>query len=140
MQELATLLLHEFKFKALLLFQEGVAASFGAGMTSACVVDIGDQKVSVSCVEDGISLPHTRIHMSFGGRDVTRLLNWLLVRSGLPHRSCSMDNNRDFSFLQELKETICHLKPACISFISGVLLKPAAPDAPAPTGPEFRRV
>ena len=33
---------------------------FGAGLSSACVVDVGDQKVSVCCVDDGLSQTYTR--------------------------------------------------------------------------------
>ncbi|MPC77263.1 Actin-related protein 8 [Portunus trituberculatus] len=40
-----------------------VAATFGAGLGYACVVDVGDQKTSVSCVEDAISHPATRVCM-----------------------------------------------------------------------------
>lgn len=75
------------------------------------MVDIGDQKVSVSCVEEGVSLPHTRIHMSYGGRDITRFLLWLLLRNGFPHKAASMDDMRDYLMLTNLKETICHLTP-----------------------------
>lgn len=38
-----------------------MAATFGAGLGVACVVDVGDQKTSVSCVEDGISHRNTRV-------------------------------------------------------------------------------
>jgi actin-related protein 8 len=38
-----------------------VAATFGSGLSYACVVDVGDQKTSVSCVEDGICHPNTRV-------------------------------------------------------------------------------
>lgn len=41
--------------------QDHVAATFGAGLGYACVVDVGDQKTSVSCVEDGISHRNTRV-------------------------------------------------------------------------------
>ncbi len=37
-----------------------MCATFGAGVPSACVIDVGDQKTSVSCVEDGISHKQTR--------------------------------------------------------------------------------
>ena len=37
-----------------------MCATLGAGITSACVVDIGDQKTSVCCVEDGLSQKNTR--------------------------------------------------------------------------------
>lgn len=40
--------------------QESVCATFGAGVSYACVVDVGDQKTTVSCVEDGISHRKTR--------------------------------------------------------------------------------
>ncbi len=40
--------------------QESVCASFGAGVSSACVIDVGDQKTSVCCVEDGLSHKQTR--------------------------------------------------------------------------------
>jgi actin-related protein len=44
-----------------MILQDHVAATFGAGLGYACVVDIGDQKTSVSCVEDGISHRNTRV-------------------------------------------------------------------------------
>ena len=39
----------------------------------ACVVDVGDQKTTISCVEDGISHPNTRIQLSYGGSDITQV-------------------------------------------------------------------
>ena len=44
----------------IMTFQESVCATFGAGVPSACVVDIGDQKTSVCCVDDGMSQTSTR--------------------------------------------------------------------------------
>ena len=44
---------------------------FGIGY--ACIVDVGDQKTSVSCVEDGISHPDTRMHLDYGGSDITQV-------------------------------------------------------------------
>ena len=81
-----------------------MAATFGAGVGVACVVDVGDQvmernqepamkersfknvqKTSVSCVEDGVSLPSTRIQLGYGGSDVTQLLHYM--------SRCSQCNN-----------------------------------------------
>ena len=42
------------------LLQESVCATFGAGLPYACVVDVGDQKTSVCCVDDGVSLISSR--------------------------------------------------------------------------------
>jgi hypothetical protein len=34
---------------------------------------LGDQKCSVSCVEDSMSIPATRIHLDFGGSDLSQV-------------------------------------------------------------------
>ena len=33
---------------------------FGCGLSAACVVDVGDEKTSVCCVEDGLVIPSSR--------------------------------------------------------------------------------
>jgi actin-related protein 8 len=55
-----TILVTNLHFKAVLIYQESVCATFGSGLMSACVVDIGDQKTSISCVDEGLCLPNTR--------------------------------------------------------------------------------
>jgi len=40
-------------FKAILLHQEAVMATYSMAVQTGCVVDIGAQKISVSCVDDG---------------------------------------------------------------------------------------
>lgn len=37
-----------------------MCATFGSGIPSACVVDVGDEKTSICCVEDGVSITNTR--------------------------------------------------------------------------------
>jgi actin-related protein 8 len=64
-QLLVELLMKIFKFKGILLQQESVCAAFGAGITQACIVDVGAQKVSISCVEEGWSIPDSRIVIIF---------------------------------------------------------------------------
>lgn len=61
LREIMNLLLNSIGFGSCFMIQDHVAATFGAGLGFACVVDVGDQKTSVSCVEDGISHPSTRV-------------------------------------------------------------------------------
>lgn len=65
LRELMTLLLMKMGFGSAFLVQDHVAATFGSGLSYACVVDIGDQKTSVSCVEDGICHPNTRVYNKY---------------------------------------------------------------------------
>ncbi|KAF9600352.1 hypothetical protein IFM89_008523 [Coptis chinensis] len=46
---------------------EGLAAVFGNGLSTACVVNMGAQMTSIICVEDGVALPTTGVNLSFGG-------------------------------------------------------------------------
>ena len=47
-------------FAFLHLLQESVSSVFGCGLSAACVVDVGDEKTSICCVEDGLVIPSSR--------------------------------------------------------------------------------
>lgn len=55
----------------IVVHQESVCATFGSGLSSTCVVDVGDQKTSVCCVEDGVSHRNTR----YGSSPITVYAN-----------------------------------------------------------------
>lgn len=110
LRELVTLLLSRLKFRACFLLQDHVAATFGAGLGYACVVDVGDQKCSISCVEDGISQPDTRVRLGYGGGDVTQVFHALLKKCCFPYKDCNVENDYDDAMLlMNLKEKFCHL-------------------------------
>lgn len=89
--------------------QDHVAATFGAGLGYACVVDVGDQKTSVSCVEDGISHPSTRVRLEYGGGDVTQTFHWLLKKCAFPYKDCNTSRYQDAILCKQLKESFCHV-------------------------------
>ncbi|KAK3072306.1 actin-like protein arp8, partial [Teratosphaeriaceae sp. CCFEE 6253] len=61
--------IRDFGFQRVCFLQESTAATFGAGFGIACIVDIGAQKTSVSCVEDGMVMEDSRINLKYGGYD-----------------------------------------------------------------------
>uniref|UniRef100_A0A1B0FKW0 Uncharacterized protein n=1 Tax=Glossina morsitans morsitans TaxID=37546 RepID=A0A1B0FKW0_GLOMM len=104
LRELVTLLLQCLGFRACFLLQDHVAATFGAGLGYACVVDVGDQKCSISCVEDGVSHPDTRVRLGYGGGDVTQVFLTLLQKIIF-----LIKNAIDAALVMSLKENMCHL-------------------------------
>lgn len=66
-KELINIFLRDLEFKYIYLHLESVMACFGACLSQACVVDIGHQKINVSCVDEGLILPNTTIKKNFGG-------------------------------------------------------------------------
>ncbi|XP_051964276.1 actin-related protein 8 [Xyrauchen texanus] len=108
-KEVVNMLLIKMGFSAVVVHQESVCATFGSGLSSACVVDVGDQKTSVCCVEDGVSHRNSRLCLAYGGSDVTRCFFWLMQRAGFPYRECQLNNRLDCVLLQQLKESFCHL-------------------------------
>jgi actin-related protein 8 len=74
------LLFIKLGFKAIFVHNESVMATYAMAAQSACVVDIGSQKISVCCVDDGVVLPKTMIKRNFGGDDISELL-MRLIRS-----------------------------------------------------------
>ena len=91
------------------VLKDHVAATFGAGLGYACVVDVGDQKTSVSCVEDGISHRNTRVRMDYGGGDITQTFFWLLQKCAFPYKTCDPSNKLDALLLNQLKKDFCHV-------------------------------
>ncbi|XP_077134445.1 actin-related protein 8 [Ranitomeya variabilis] len=108
-KEMVNMILTKMGFSGVIVHQESVLAVYGSGLTSACVVDVGDQKTSICCVEDGISHRNTRLCLAYGGSDVTRCFFWLMQRAGFPYRECQLTNRLDGLLLQQLKETYTHL-------------------------------
>jgi len=111
-REMINMLVHEMGFAGIMVIQESVCAAFGYGLASACVVDIGDQKTSVTCVDEGACIPDSRFVLDYGGRDIADWLLWLMKNWGkhhFPYTAASVMNPLDEMFLHELKKECCHL-------------------------------
>lgn len=59
-ESMTQLLMTEMGFKEIAVHQEAYCAIFGAGLSSACVVDIGATSTSVTCVDEGLINSDTR--------------------------------------------------------------------------------
>ncbi|KAJ2656752.1 actin-like protein arp8 [Coemansia sp. RSA 1199] len=106
-EALATMLLQRMGFAHLLVQQTSALVTFGAGFSSACVVDVGAQKTSITCVEDGHCSPESRVTTMYGGDDITRFLYHLFVRSHFPYASARLSRSHDWMLLNDLRERFC---------------------------------
>lgn len=68
--EFIEILLGRIGFRELFLVKESVASTFGAGLSTACVVDIGASKTTVACIEDGLLVPSSLFILNWGSRDI----------------------------------------------------------------------
>ncbi|KAJ3126885.1 actin-like protein arp8 [Nowakowskiella sp. JEL0407] len=115
-KELVDMLMREMRFGGIILLQESVCANFGSGLSSACVVDIGAQTISISCVEEGICLADTRINLVYGGDDVTKLFSSILLESECPYDEMQVEQRQsDWNLVEDMKEKFCTLNLANIS-------------------------
>ncbi|ORY81557.1 hypothetical protein BCR37DRAFT_402909 [Protomyces lactucae-debilis] len=105
----------ELSFAQVLLLQESVCATYGAGISSACVVDVGAQKTSVSCVEEGICLGDSRVLLNYGGDDITMLFTKTLLRASFPYRDFDLSRAYDWALAEELKAKFCSLNEADVA-------------------------
>ena len=120
--------------------QESLAATYGAGISNACVVDVGAVKTSVACVDEGlvisdsryipISIPRggsdrsSRMLLNTGGNDITEFLYVLLERINFPYRDINLARWHDWLVMEDLKSRLCTLAEvrALIDF-TGHLIK-----------------
>jgi len=69
--------------RAAIVHEEAACASFGAGVGSACVVDIGSQRTSVCCIDEGMPMSGCRHILAYGVADMEVLLHVLCHRQQL---------------------------------------------------------
>ncbi|KAG0380447.1 actin-like protein arp8 [Mortierella sp. AD032] len=110
--ELIGMLLRSMQFRGVMVQQESVCASFGAGVSAACVVDIGAEITKIACVEDGICLPNSRAVLKYGGDDITRCFAALVNRTGFPYQELDLSQTYDWRLMEELKEKWCTMNEA----------------------------
>ncbi|KAF2970309.1 hypothetical protein GQX73_g3282 [Xylaria multiplex] len=104
-----------FEFSRICFIQESMAATFGAGYTQACVVDVGAQKTSIACVEDGLCIDDSRINLKYGGYDVTDTFIKMMLYDNFPYQEMNLRRRYDFLLAEELKIKHCTMSQADIS-------------------------
>ncbi|KAF2432854.1 actin-like ATPase domain-containing protein [Tothia fuscella] len=100
-------LMRDFGFKRICFMQESMAASFGAGYSMACVVDIGAQKTSLCCVEDGMCIEDSRMNLKYGGADVTEAFIKMMLFDHFPYEEINLKRRYDLLLADELKHKFC---------------------------------
>ncbi|KAL4986343.1 hypothetical protein BDW68DRAFT_163458 [Aspergillus falconensis] len=113
--QILEMLMREFSFARVCFIQESLAATFGAGFTSACVVDVGAQKTSVCCVEEGMCVENSRVNLKYGGADVTELFIKMMLYDHFPYGEINLWRRYDFLLAEELKKNICTMNEASVS-------------------------
>lgn len=109
------MLMRDFGFGRVCFIQESLAATFGAGYTSACVVDIGAQKTSICCVEEGMCIENSRINLKYGGADVTETFIKMMLFDHFPYAEINLNRRYDFLLAEEIKAKFCTMNEADIS-------------------------
>ena len=77
---LVNVFLRTLEFKYIYIHLESILACFGACLSQACVVDLGFEKITISCVDEGLILPGTTIKKCFGGADLDQVFIRLLQK------------------------------------------------------------
>ena len=109
------MLMRDFAFGKVSFIQESLAATFGAGFIASCVVDVGAQKTSVCCVEEGSCLENSRINLKYGGADVTETFVKMMLFDHFPYEEINLRRRHDFLLAEELKTKFCTMNESEIS-------------------------
>lgn len=115
LEQMLYMCLTGFGFKQVAFIQESHAATFGAGYTNACVIDVGAQKTSICCVEDGMCIEDSRINLKYGGYDVTETFMKMMLYDYFPYADINLKRRYDFLLAEELKIKYCTMSQAEIS-------------------------
>ncbi|PBK72447.1 actin-related protein [Armillaria solidipes] len=114
-REWVNMLLVGMGFKQLCAQQESLAASYGAGVSNACVVNIGAKSTSLACVDEGLVIADSRMNLNLGGDDITEFLYVLLERIGFPYRDIDLSRAYDWNIMEDLKARLCTLTESVVA-------------------------
>ncbi|GME76756.1 unnamed protein product [Ambrosiozyma monospora] len=108
-------LLKVMGFHQISIIQEGLAATFGSGVSSGCIVDIGACSTKICCLEEGAILPNSQVELSYGANDVTRFLVKNLVNQQFPYTEFNLNDLNDWKMANALKEQIITFNDANVA-------------------------
>lgn len=108
-------LLRDFGFQRVCFMQESLGATFGAGYSSSCIVDVGAQKTSICCVEEGMCVEGSRMNLKFGGEDVTETFIRMMLFDHFNYADMDLNRRHDWLLAEELKQKFCTLDDSHIS-------------------------
>ncbi|CEH13638.1 Actin-related protein [Ceraceosorus bombacis] len=109
-EQLVDLLLCDLKFAAICVQQESVCATFGAGQSGGCVVHLGSERIAISCIDEGLVYPESRISLAYGGRDVSLFFAQLLKAAKLSYAELDPDRRlADRWLIDDLKHRLSTL-------------------------------
>ncbi|PKI44145.1 actin-related protein 9 [Punica granatum] len=130
-KEMLTIVLQDLRFGSAVVHQEGLAAAFGNGLSTTCIVNIGAQTTSVVCIEDGVALPTTEKTLPFGGEDISRCLLWTQRhhQTWPQVRTDMLTKPVDLLMLNELKEMYCQITEGEV--VAAAVVYSYEDDAPA---------
>jgi actin-related protein 8 len=97
------------------LQQESLSASFGAGYGVTCVVDIGAQKTSICCVDEGLCVEESRVNLKMGGSDITETFVKMMLFGHFPYSDMNLKRRYDFLLAEELKQKFCSMDEGSVA-------------------------
>ncbi|KAI5955756.1 ARP8 [Candida jiufengensis] len=109
------LLLRFVGFGKVGILQEAVAATFGAGASTACIVDVGAQTTKISCVDEGMIINDSRILLRYGGDNITETFVKLILENWFPYKDINLLNSYDWELAKNLKENFITFQDADIA-------------------------
>ncbi|TGZ77044.1 chromatin remodeling complex subunit [Ascodesmis nigricans] len=113
--EMVDMFMKEIRFAEVCIMQESVAASYGAGWSLGCIIDVGAQKTSICCVEEGVCVAESRINLKFGGYDITESLLRMLLVNDFPYKEANLMRRQHFLEFEDLKSRIITLNDSDVT-------------------------
>jgi centractin len=105
--QIAEIFFESMRVPALYFSPPSVLSLYASGRTTGVVLDVGEGVTHAVPVYEGFALPHSVTRSNIAGRDVTRLLQKQLRRSGL-----ALTTTAEADLVKTIKEETCYLTPS----------------------------
>lgn len=101
-EDMIELFFNKFRFKNVSFIQDGLSASFGLGVSTGCIVDIGSNNIHICCVDEGMIVEDSRIVLNYGLNDVIKFWCKLLIQQQFPKININLNKLKDWKLIENL--------------------------------------
>ncbi|TID30382.1 hypothetical protein CANINC_001084 [Pichia inconspicua] len=103
-ESMMEILLERMEFNEVCILPEGMAATYGVGLSSGCIVDIGHNGIHICCIDEGIVVDDSCIVTKYGIESIIKIWSKLLISQQFPI-DINLNKRKDFKIMEDTFKT-----------------------------------
>lgn len=103
-ESMMEILLERMEFNEVCILPEGMAATYGVGLSTGCIVDIGHSGIHICCIDEGTVIDDSCIITRYGVESIIKVWSKLLIKQQFPI-DINLNKRREYKIMEDTFKT-----------------------------------